>query len=227
MSEEFIQEVAPKLPSRLTFDGPKGALFKAMAEARKHFQPLSTDATADVKNKEGKQLYKFKYAPLDGVIAALEPGLNAAGICLSQPFDGDVLYTIVACGDSSMTVETPLPSWSTPQDLGSLLTYLRRYQIKGIFGVADSEDDDGNAASGTVATITRKEPTVAPKDAGISDAKQTVVKKAKELDISSADFAVMVKDHTNKSWKDCGDNDAQKLLVVLEAKSVFGKDGAK
>lgn len=213
MSEEMTTTPV----SRLSFDGPKGPLFKALAEARKHFQPLSTDATADVKNKEGKQLYKFKYAPLDGVIAALEPGLNAAGICLSQPFDGDVLYTIVACGDSSMTVETPLPSWSTPQELGSLLTYLRRYQIKGIFGVADSEDDDGNAASGTVATVTRKEP-AAPKATGkvSPELSAKVVEASKAAGLGGDDFRKLVYQTCDgKKWSECTDADAEKLLVEL------------
>src|SRR5688572_14993672 len=91
------------VPQKLRFEGPRGPLFKAMAEARKHFKSLNTDAKADVTNKEGKFLYSFKYSPLDVVLDALEPGLSAAGIALMQPFDGDTLYTIVACGDSSMT----------------------------------------------------------------------------------------------------------------------------
>lgn len=220
MSEEFIQEVPTLPPVRLKFDGPKGPLFSALAEARKHFKPLSTDATADVKNKDGKHLYKFKYAPLDGVIAALEPGLNAAGLCLLQPFDGDVLYTIVACGESSLTVVTPLPSWGTPQELGSLLTYLRRYQIKGIFGVADSEDDDGNEASGNVAQVTRKEPT-APKPTGkvSPELSAKVVEASKAAGLGGDEFRRLVYQICDgKKWSECTDADAEKLLAELTGK---------
>lgn len=219
-------------PARLVYEGPKGPLFKALAEARKHFTSLSASATADVKisQSKGGGSYKFSYAPLDVVLDALQPGLTAAGIALLQPFDGDIMYTIVAFEGSSLTVETPLPSWSTPQELGSLLTYIRRYQLKGIFGVADSEDDDGNAASGNQAQVTRKEPTVASKGPTSKlspELSAQVVAKAKELELGRDEFSEMVRKHTGKLWKECEDSDAQKLLTVLGAKEAFGKDGAK
>lgn len=222
----------PPMPTRLVYDGPKGPLFKALAEARKHFTSLSASATADVKISQAKGggSYKFSYAPLDVVLDALQPGLIAAGLALLQPFDGDVMYTIVAFEGSSLTVETPLPIWATPQELGSLLTYLRRYQIKGIFGVADSEDDDGNAASGNQAQVTRKEPTVAPKPSTSKlspELSAKVVAKAKELGLNGEEFGEAVRKHTGKLWKECGDVEAEKLLTVLGAKEVFGKDGAK
>ena len=232
MSEEtttYVTSGPVIAPPKLTFDGPRGPLFKALAEARKHFLPLGASATADVQMKSGGS-YRFSYAPLDVVLEALAPGLHAAGIALMQPFDGDALYTVIACGDSSMTIETPLPKWNSPQELGSLLTYLRRYQIKGIFGVADSEDDDGNVASGNKAQVTRKEPTVAPKPSTSKlspELSAQVVAKAKELELGRDEFGDMVRKHTGKLWKECEDADAQKLLTVLEAKGVFGKDGAK
>lgn len=202
---------------RLTFDGPKGPLFKALAEARKHFGSLNTDAKADVTNKEGKFLYSFKYAPLDVVLEALSPGLVAAGIALLQPFDGDAMYTIVAFEGSSMTVETPLPPWDTPQQLGSLLTYLRRYQIKGLFGLADSEDDDGNAASGNKAQVTRKEPS-APKPQGkvTPELASKVTAEAKAKGLDGSQFNKLVFAQTGNAWKDCTDGEAEKVLKELQ-----------
>lgn len=203
-------------PARLTYDGPKGPLFKAMAEARKHFTSLSANATADVQMKSGGK-YQFSYAPLDTVLDALQPGLVAAGLAVMQPFDGDVMYTIVAFEGSSMTVETPLPQWSTPQDLGSLLTYIRRYQLKGIFGVADSEDDNGNTASGNKAQVTRKEPTVAPKSKSAMSKERAdeVTATAKEKGMTGEQFAKLVYEHTGNKWKDCDDLDAAKVLAAL------------
>jgi hypothetical protein len=210
----------PATVSRLTFDGPKGPLFKALAEARKHFGPLTTDSTADVANKEGKFLYSFKYAPLDVVLAALAPGLQAAGIALLQPFDGDAMYTIVAFEGSSMTVETPLPNWDTPQQLGSLLTYLRRYQLKGVFGVADSEDDDGNAASGNVAKVERKAPkapaaTVSALPKPLAD---EVYAAAKAIELPKADFLKRAHESAGKPWVEFTELDAKKLLAELVLK---------
>lgn len=214
--------------SRLTFDGPKGPLFKALAEARKHFGSLSASSTADVTMKSGGK-YQFSYAPLDVVLEALSPGLIAAGLALLQPFDGDVMYTIVAFEGSSMTIASPLPPWATPQELGSLLTYLRRYQLKGIFGVADSEDDDGNAASGNKAQVNRKEPS-APKPTVSKvppELSASVTAAAKENGLAVNEFHALVLKQTGKKWPDCDETDANKLLVVLGAQAVFGKDGAK
>lgn len=206
-------------PARITYDGPRGPLFKAMAEARKHFGSLSASATADVQMKSGGK-YQFSYAPLDVVLAALDPGLQAAGIALLQPFDGDVLFTIVACGDSSLTVETPLPSWTTPQELGSLLTYLRRYQIKGIFGVADSEDDDGNQASGNKAEVSRKQPSAA-KPSGPNVPKECideVFAAAKDKGLPKAEFYARAKSVCGKDWLEFAEGDAKKLLADLVMK---------
>lgn len=214
--DESLPTQPPILPSRLSFDGPKGPLFAAMAEARKHFTSLSASATADVQMKSGGK-YQFSYAPLDVVLEALAPGLQAAGLALMQPFDGDLMYTIVACGGSSMTVETPLPSWVTPQELGSLLTYLRRYQIKGLFGVADSEDDDGNAASGNKVAVTRKEPTTAQKGPSIpKPLADSVIEAAKANDLGGEELATLVFKQTGKKWRDCDEIDAKKVLGVLK-----------
>jgi hypothetical protein len=205
--------------SRLSYDGPKGPLFKALAEARKHFGPLGASATADVTMKAGGK-YSFSYAPLDVVLDALAPGLQAAGLALLQPFDGDVLYTIVAFEGSSLTIETPLPNWATPQELGSLLTYLRRYQIKGLFGVADSEDDDGNAASGNKATVERKAPKTAeatgPKIP--EELRKEVSAAAKAIELGYQDFLRRAQKSAGKPWVEYTENDATKLLAELVLK---------
>ena len=223
MTEQTDTSPDPVPASRITYDGPRGPLFKAMAEARKHFGSLSAEATADVHgvSKSGKAFdYKFSYAPLDVVLGAIDPGLQAAGIALLQPFDGDILYTIVACGESSLTVETPLPSWTTPQELGSLLTYLRRYQIKGIFGVADSEDDDGNQASGNKAEVSRKQPS-APKPSGPNVPKEVideVFAAGKEKGLGKQEFYARAKSVCGKDWLEFTEGDAKKLLADLVMK---------
>jgi hypothetical protein len=228
-------ETAPVLHSRLYFDGPKAPLFMALAEARKHFGSLSASSTADVKMKSGGS-YKFSYAPLDVVLEALAPGLAAGNLALMQPFDGDVMYTIVACEGSSMTVETVLPAWSDPQDLGSLLTYIRRYQLKGLFCLADQEDDDGNAASGNKATVTRKsepppppvrkpdarkEPTAPARQAsGITEqTKKELYATAKQQEMSHPDFLARANEVCGKPFVEFTELDAKKFLAALVMKA--------
>lgn len=209
----------PPLASRLTFDGPKGPLFTALAEARKHFKPLTKTDEVEVQGKEGKRGYTFQYAPLDVVIASLDPGWQAAGIAVIQPFDGDTLYTIVTCGESSMTIEMPLPAWTSPQILGSALTYLKRYMLKGVFCVNDAEDDDGNAASGNQGTFKKREPTVAKPQASAipKPLADEVIAAAKAKELPRAEFDKLVYGLTGNAWKDCSEEDARKVLKELQS----------
>jgi excinuclease UvrABC ATPase subunit len=46
--------------------------------------------------------------------------------------------------DKSLT-----PAKNDPQGQGSAITYMRRYALSAILGIATEEDDDGNAASRT------------------------------------------------------------------------------
>lgn len=219
----------PPLPIRSSFEGKKAPLFKALAEARKHYLSLTADSEADVQLKGGGG-YKHAYADLNTVIKALTPGWLAANLAVVQMVDGDDLITVVGVEDSSLTIACPIPRYDTPQQMGSAITYIRRYQLKAVFCVNDSEDDDGNAASGNKAQVTRKEPTIAPRTAVIKlspELSAQVIAKAKEIGMSGQELSEAAKKHAGKPWKDCDDSDAAKLLAVLDAKEVFGKDGAK
>lgn len=203
---------APLPSSAVLFDGPRGPLFKAMAEARSHFHSLTADSKVKVELKGGGG-YSHAYADLDTVISALSPGWLAAGLAVMQFIDGDSLTTVVAKDESSMTIACPIPRYDTPQQMGSAVTYIRRYQLKAVFCVNDSEDDDGNAASGNKATFAKKEPTVAP--AAASDAHAEVVKLAKDKGLTGTQFNELVYKTTSNKWKECNELDAKKVLASL------------
>lgn len=214
--------------SRLSFEGPKGPLFKALAEARKHYLSLTADSNADVQLKGGGG-YKHSYADLDTVIKALTPGWNEAGLAVMQFLDGDFVTTVVAKDESSLTIMCPIPGYDTPQQMGSGTTYIRRYQLKAVFCVNDSEDDDANAAQGNKATVSKREPTTSqPQGPSIpKPLADEVVAAAKKNELKKEEFTALVKKQTGKTWAECDEADARKLLVVLGVGEVFGKDGVK
>lgn len=220
MTDEQIAypvEYSEKTASRLVFEGPKGPLFKALAEARKHYLSLTADATADVQLKGGGG-YKHSYADLDTVIKALTPGWNEAGLAVMQFLDGDFVTTVVAKDESSLTILCPIPGYDTPQQMGSGTTYIRRYQLKAVFCVNDSEDDDANSAQGNKATVSKREPT-APKAAVSKMSAElfaSVTAAAKENSLGKTEFFALVTKQTGKAWLDCDDADGQKLLGVLK-----------
>jgi hypothetical protein len=107
------------------------------------------------------------YAPLQSILKALSPSLRKNGVTLLQPYEtngGKVKVTTIfmkgkqfASMTAEMTADNPFP-----QAIGSAITYCCAYSIRAMLGLAvdtpADRDDDGNMASGTVAseTVTRE-----------------------------------------------------------------------
>jgi hypothetical protein len=101
--------------------------------------------------------FKNNYADLATILALIRPTLAVNGLAISQllTFDATtghhyiktmLMHTSGDTLDSSMC----LPPLAKPQDLGSAITYYRRYSILSMLGIHTGEDDDGNAASNVV-----------------------------------------------------------------------------
>jgi len=130
-----------------------------LATALCNMQMNDLSATADSDNP----FHKSKYADLASVWAAIRKPLTDNGLAILQttePYtDGiTVVTTLVHCSGESMatrmSAEIPPPKPDKNgqikpnlQGLGSTLTYLRRYSIAALVGVA-TVDDDGEAAMG-------------------------------------------------------------------------------
>ncbi len=141
-------------------DDGLGALAAALAKAQAAFPPIPRDREVEVKLKTGGS-YKFKYAPLDTILSATRKPLSDNGLAIAQLLDSDpdgapALVTMLVHADGgSVTGRTPIPhnDGETVQAFGSAITYLRRYAIQALLGIAAEEDDDGNSASGNTATF--------------------------------------------------------------------------
>lgn len=152
---EDMQVIPPRTVMR--FVGPDPApLFAALAAAQGEFGVLTKTHTAKVKSATAD--YEYKYADLADVIAAVRPALTAQGLCLVQIPDVDQgekytwigLTTILAHGPTGARLETLLQmscEGSTPQKIGSGITYARRYALSALLGLAPDSDDDGRVAS--------------------------------------------------------------------------------
>ena len=89
-----------------------------------------------------------KYANLNAIIEAVEPILLENGLLLLQPIQGNSVCTQIIDIDSGTMVEScmELPAGLNPQQIGSCLTYYRRYTLVSLCSL-QSVDDDGAAAS--------------------------------------------------------------------------------
>ena len=98
----------------------------------------------------------FMYSTIDDILNACTPELSKNGIVVMQfPefVDSRLAITTRICHKSGQWIENTLsvkPDKDTAQSVGSAITYLKRYSLVAILGLAcGEEDDDGNAASGT------------------------------------------------------------------------------
>jgi hypothetical protein len=96
--------------------------------------------------------FKSKYADLASVWDACRKPLTDNGLSVVQALgsNGDsVICTTMLLHKSGQYIRSVFemtPAQKTPQAAGSCATYLRRYSLQAIVGVAP-EDDDGNEAS--------------------------------------------------------------------------------
>lgn len=95
--------------------------------------------------------FKSKYADLAAIFDAVRKPLAAQGLIVTQTTElregGFVLVTTLAHSSGQfIKSEYPLPANGKPQEVGSALTYARRYSLSAIAGIAADEDDDANAA---------------------------------------------------------------------------------
>jgi len=129
-------------------DTEYGALAAALAKAQASFPTVPRDKSVTVQTKTGGS-YTFKYAPLDSILAAVRGPLAANGLAISQLMDDDELVTMLLHESGARLIgRTPIPQAEGIQALGSAVTYLRRYSIQALLGIAAEEDDDGNRAAG-------------------------------------------------------------------------------
>lgn len=147
-TETQPQETQPK-PS----PAPISNLAAAYAKAQGEFRTPSLNRTAVIKNASGQVLYTTDYADIQECIDCIKEPLSKNGLSFTQttqPIGGAwylVLELMHASGETKRTL-LPIDVNKPPQQLGGLLTYLKRYQISAFFGLAADFDDDGNAAEG-------------------------------------------------------------------------------
>ena len=115
-------------------------VYKALLEAKKEIGKV-------VKNAKNPH-FKNTYADINAIIETVEPVLMKHGLLLIQPvIDGKVCTVIFHPeSDGEVRSEINLPTNVSPQQLGSAITYYRRYTLQSLLSL-QADDDDGNTSS--------------------------------------------------------------------------------
>lgn len=115
---------------------------------------------------KGTSGYGYSYADLPAILETINPLLKKHGLGFYQSVNGTKIYTTVFHIESGevITSSTDIPQnvqlakMNEFQVLGSAITYIRRYALSAMLGLATDKDTD---ASGEQIKTTTKQPTVA------------------------------------------------------------------
>lgn len=127
----------------------------ATSESIKELATALAKAQSTIQNphkKSDNKHFNSKYADLAEVLDVVRPAMSSNGLSFTQMpsfKDGIVSVETMLMHTSgewiSSCASTPIGKHD-PQGVGSAITYLRRYSLAAVAGVAQ-DDDDGNSAS--------------------------------------------------------------------------------
>jgi hypothetical protein len=137
-----------------------------------------------VKKTKKNPHFKNAYADINEILSEVKPLLSDLNLVLSQPIIDGLqcsIITDVASGES-VTSCIKLPENLQPQQLGSAITYFRRYTLVSLLCLETEEDVDGNNT-----TPTTPQPTQTPQPAD----------DKKWLNITNQDGVTITKEYAN------------------------------
>ena len=128
---------------------PLNDLFASIAKAQARISAVT---------KEGKNPhFRSSYVTLDSILNGPVKVFNEHGIAVVQMpsiLDGKINIRTVLAHASGANIQSDLSlpcELGNPHKVGSTITYLRRFSLSSILGIAGESDDDGNAAAGVTA----------------------------------------------------------------------------
>lgn len=150
-------------------------LTQRLTEARAKLPSLARDGEGQVGPR------RYKYTTLTALLEAVVPTLSEHGLTVLQPLeardDGGLLVVTEVRGGGdgeALRAEVPVPPQSNPQQLGSWITYARRYGLAALLAVASEDDDDGAGAAPKASKPTGPRPVPPPQQQDQAETRETI-----------------------------------------------------
>jgi pyruvoyl-dependent arginine decarboxylase (PvlArgDC) len=197
--------------------------WEAFAHLTGEIENPNFDAKVDVPGK-----YKFEFASLAGILKLVRPLLSKYGFSLTQSpnIHAGVLSVVtrivhktgVVVAESCMERAEP----KVIQQLGSEITYLRRYGISACLGIAAEQDDDGGAASENNSTTYAKvaDNLIAPEQAEF-----LLTRLVPEFQLPAVKIATQLAKIKKVPFYQFTQAELQAVLDAAQAKKLVVKDG--
>jgi hypothetical protein len=130
---------------------PPQSLSEALGRLQAQLPRVAKEHRASVTSQRTGKTHGYDYADLTDVSEAILPLMAALGLafvcCPTLANDRFVLsYQLMHVSGDVVLGAYPLPSSGTSQEIGSAITYARRYALCAVTGLAPGGDDDDAAA---------------------------------------------------------------------------------
>lgn len=139
-----------------------GEVSKALVAAQATMKDIAKGKEAKVQTKTGGN-YGYKYADLADALQSIRPHLADSGLAVLQnasSISPDVVMistTILHSSGEWITFDPlSLSSGRTAQEMGSAISYGRRYHLLACLGLAADDDDGAMATAGATQRIAQK-----------------------------------------------------------------------
>lgn len=196
---------------------------QALADFQADMPAVSKNKRAEVPTKSGGK-YTYTYADLADVSAQAMPLLRKNGLAFSAcPRRTDHGYELVGLllHTSGESLQGALPlHGNQPQEIGSALTYARRYLLGCMTGLVTDDDDDGATAN----QAPRTEPKITPKTRAEMFALFGRKGIAEDAQLAGINH---ITGKTYESRGDLTEKDAREVIRVLKTKPDVEPEGAR
>ena len=193
-------------------------LAAALLAAQKEFTTVPKTRTATVQMRSGGK-YTYKYSDFSDISAMALPILHKHGILFSQPTsrtqDNRLLVRTVlthVSGAETASTGIAVPENLSPQELGTHMTYFRRYDATALLGIVSDEDVDVQKVD--------KVLVVSDSDMPSSTEKAAIVKHLKSYGVDSEMLKKFVSSFTGVAqanlWKEIGKSRWEKVFTALD-----------
>lgn len=123
-------------------------IFAKLLQVQKELTPIAKDAL--------NPHFKSKYASLPAILSAIKPICSKLGLVVTQPIMNDRVFTVISDSETGETLESniALPTNLNAQQIGSAITYFRRYTLASLLSLEIDDDDAHTASTPSASTAT-------------------------------------------------------------------------
>ncbi len=149
----------------MIFSDSNTKIAQALAKSWGELENPKHNASVSVKTKSGGQ-YTFDYTDLGGILDEAKRVYKENGISILQnastkEVNGNLMISVEtmllhSSGEWVKSEPLKMPSSTSMQDMGGQITYMKRYSLSALLGIATEKDDDANGASGNEYQMTKK-----------------------------------------------------------------------